>query len=53
MHIDKAISIARRNRAAPLKQTPSASPACGIGDERKITSCGCRAEFSATLELSR
>jgi len=45
MNIDKAISITRRNRAALLKKKPSASPASGIGAERRITSCGCRAEF--------
>jgi len=53
MNIDKAISIARRNRAALLKKKPSASPASGIGAERRITSCGCRAEVSASLDISR
>jgi hypothetical protein len=49
MDIDKVISVARSNRAALLKQKPSASPASGIGDERRITSCGCRGGFSTTL----
>ncbi len=53
MSIDKAISVVRRNRAALLKQRPSALPASAIGGERRIPSCGCRAEFTATLDISR